>query len=538
MKAFEEFNRENRKNIIDQWAKSGHNIVGLENDPVINLLLSALSYQAYQIYRNINQSEEKLFRNFRDRTLPFHLTKPAPAFSILETSLKAGCAEKTLDENCSFEFVNSKKQRIMLAPLCTTKVISATVNMKEQVEPHVCKIALELLEPLESLTGLSFYVNSSEPVEINSIKIRNKELPLIKPSQFSELPFTEWFNNAHLFVNQNYYLFGTYDFWKEIFLTHTTQLYYIGKYGKEISTKGETSIELEVTFNTAVSNNDILKINCVPVVNVEKKEVTLDERNPVKDLSSETEEFLNFLYEKNTANDFENIILRQHSVERYNSEHLFEQIQEMLYRFNTDYYAFQSIKELSATDKLDTFKELMDDFKSIVNKAEEKMIDAHYYAVLKKNSNESKRLDLKYLATSGAAANGIKEYSKPLKSPVVIDNAKTSLIMDTKGGRNSIKDESQKEVIAKYYFQTKDRLVTPADISLFIKSFYFNEELLGNEIENITMNREKEEIRISVVLKSDSYLHESENIASLATLLQNKISLRSSGILPVRVNIS
>jgi hypothetical protein len=538
MKTFEEFNRENRRTIIDQWAKSGHNIAGLENDPVINLLLSALSYQAYQIYRSINQTEEKMFRNLRDRTLPYQLTKPIPAFSIIETALKPGCGEKLIDENCSFDFVNSKKQKISFSPILTTKLLSASVTMTEQLKDNVWKVVLTSKEPVESLSGLSFYLDTNEPVEIESITFRNKEFPLIKPSQYTELPFTEWFNNAHLLLSQNYFLFGTYDFWKEIFLTNSTKMYYIGQYGKEFATKGESTIELEVTFNIPVSNNKILKINCIPVVNVEKKEITLDDRNPVKELTAENEEFLNLLFEKNNENILENVFLRQHSVERYNSKQLFEQIQEMLYRFNTDYYAFQSIKELSATGKLDSLKELMDDFKGIVSKAEEKMIQDNYYAVLKKNNNETKRVDLKYLVTAGKAANGIKEYSKPTKSPMVVDNANTSLIIESKGGRNSVKDEAHKEDIAKYYFQTKDRLVTPADITIFIKTFYFNEDMLGKEIENITINPERERVKISILLKSDSYLREAENIEFIAAVLKNKISLRASGILPFEVKIS
>jgi hypothetical protein len=538
MKTFEEYNKENRKNIIDQWAKGGHNIAGLENDPVINLMLSALSFQAYQIYRNLNNYEEKICRELRDRTLPYLLTKPVPAFSVLEAKLKPGVEEKVIEENCAFEFANSKKQRIMLSPLLTTRVLGTTLTKSEQVNEKVWRAALELKEPLEFLTGLSFYIDSSEPVEIESIKFRNKELPLIKPTQFSELPFTQWFNNAHLLISQNYYLYGTYDFWKELFLVNNTKLYYIGQYGKEISTKGERNIEMEITFNIPFENSELLKINCVPVVNVEKKEITLDDRNPIKDLSTESEEFLNILFDKDAENDLKNYFVRQHGVERYTSDQLLEQLQEMLNHFNTDYYAFQSIKELSVTNKLDSLKEIMDDIKGIVVKAEEKMIDNHYYAIYKKSTPESKKVDLKYLVTTGAAANGIKEYTKPAKSPVFIDNAKTSLLVELKGGKDGVVDDTQKNVIAKYYFQTKDRLITPADISVFIKTYYYHEGILGNEIENITLKKENNCFNISILLKSESYLRELETIDTLAEILQNKITLRSSGILPFKVKIS
>jgi len=538
MKTFEEYNKEIRKTIIDQWAKTGRHVAGLENDPVINLMLSAMSFQAYHLQKNIDRFEEETVRELIDRTVPFHLIKPIPAFSLLEIGLKAGCKEKMMDETCGFDFINLKKQKISFTPLLNTKVINAKLTMVEQTKENVWEVELQAAEPIDSLSGVSIYIDTPEQIYIETIKYNNKELPLIKPSLYHEFPFTEWFSNAHLFLNQNYYLFGTYDYWKELFLTHSTKLYYIGKYGKEIMAKEETNMKLEVTFNSAVSSNDILKINCIPIVNVDKKEVTINERNPVKDLSTETDHFLNFLYDKDYEKDMENVLIRQHGVERYNATQLFEQMQEMLYRYYADYYAFQNIKELSATDKLDVLKEIMDDFRGIVNKAEEKITNDHFFAVLKKNKDEVSKVDLKYLTTCGAAGNEIKPFSKPVKTPLVCDTNKTSLLMETKGGRNGMKDDVQKEAIAKYYFQTKDRLVTPADITVFIKSFYFKEGILGNEIENIVMDKKTDFIQISIELKNDSYLRELENLDSLAETLQNKITLKSSGILPFVVNIS
>jgi len=122
MKTFEEYNKEIRKNIIDLWTKNGHNVSGIENDPVINLLLSAMSFQVYHLQNNINQSEEKTIRELLNRTLPYHLVKPVPAFSILETGLKPGCNEKMADDTCSFEFVNQKKQKFSFAVFARQKI--------------------------------------------------------------------------------------------------------------------------------------------------------------------------------------------------------------------------------------------------------------------------------------------------------------------------------------------------------------------------------------------------------------------------------
>ena len=538
MKTFEEYNKEIRKNIIDQWIKDGHSVKNMENDPVINLLLSALSYQAYHIHKNINQYEEKTIREFRDRIVPFHLIKPIPAFSIVEAKLKEGCDEKMVDETCSFEFTNSRKQKFTFMPLLNTKVMNVKLNIVNQLEENVWRVELQSATPIHNLSGLSFFIDTQENVEIESIRYYNDELPLIKPTQYHELPFTNCFNNAHLLLNQNYYLFGTYDYWQEIFLTNNTRLFYIGQSDKKTALNGQTNIELDITFNSPIHIDNNLKINCIPVVNVEKKEAVLDDRNPVKELTSETGEFLNLLYDNENEKDIKNILIRQHGVERYNSDQLFEQMQEILYRYNTDYYAFQNIRELKTTDKLENLQNIMDEIQGIVNKAEEKMPKNHYYAVLKKNNHETKQVELKYLTTTGASANGIKKEEKATKTPIYLDNNKTILLLDTKGGRNTIQDEAQKEDIAKYYFQTKDRLVTHSDITIFIKTFYYEDAKLDNEIENMSIIRENEYIGITINLKNDSPLKNHDKLESLAKTLQTKITLKSSGILPFRVSFS
>jgi hypothetical protein len=180
----------------------------------------------------------------------------------------------------------------------------------------------------------------------------------------------------------------------------------------------------------------------------------------------------------------------------------------------------------------------MEDIRDIVSNLDEKMSKDQYNAILTKTSKKKKKVDLKYLTTCGASGNGIRRDEKALKTSVSLDNSKTVLLLETKGGRNAIKDETQKEDIAKYYSQTKDRLVTPADIIVFIRTFYYDEKKLGNEIENIDIKSNKEIISIFIRLKNDSYLKKIEKTEILEEALQNEITLRSSGILPFQVEIS
>jgi hypothetical protein len=536
MKTLEEYHKEVKQNAIAYWTKGDYTAFkNMEKDPVVNLMLSALSYQAFHLQRRIKQYEEKTLKDFRDRIIPFHLIKPTPAFSIVEAKMLKTFDKAVINEDSIFEFKKYK-----FSPLLETHIINAELKIVSQHEKSVW-VELESVNPIKDLYGMSIYIDTNDIIDIASIKCGDYKLPLIKPSQYNELPFTKMFNNAHLFQDQNYYLYGSYDYWQELFLTNTSNLFYIGQYDiKDIFLSETENIQLEIVFNSPVDVNDI-KINCIPVVNVEQKEAVLNEKNPVQELSSDGE-FLNLLYDNESGKNADSFLIRQHGIERYNPKQLLEQIQEMVYHYVADYYAFQSIDELKNGDKIRKMQEVLDEMSDIAANFEEDSQKEHYYAVLKKHKDGNEKVDLKYLVTYGKAANGIRKSEKAIKAPNCIERNKTVLLLDTKSGRNSIKDENRKENIAKYYFLTKDRLVTATDIRLFIKTFYYTEndeaKLLDSDIENIGIERKNGYIEITITLLEDSELKNTDKAQSLAATLQKNIELRSSNTIPFIVRIS
>ena len=583
MKTFEKYHQENKEKVIDFWKKSeSHVMKGLEKDPVTGLLLSALSYYSFLIQNDVEKLKEKTIDELLERTIPYQLIKPIPAFSIVETKPLQAVAETTTEGE--FKFKNWK-----FYPLLKTKLINAELRISHR-GGNTWTVELHIANPVEnlSLAGMSFFINDTEPVNIESIRYGNFNLPIIRPSQYDELPFAQWFNNAHLFQKQNYYLYGTYDYWQEIFLTNTSHLFHIGPYdSKKVSMSGKTRIELEVTLNSYIDLEDKLKINCIPLVNIEKKEVTLNENNPVHDLSGDTGEFLNLLVDPanmDVDEYMDSFMIRQYGVERYNPKQLLAQMQEILDKYNSDYYAFQSINELKNSDKLKTLQEVVKGINGVINDFENKRYHANllleqilqisnkihdiahendltqnqtieqmqrliseissdvvdrfeneavkgrYYAILKKNEAEYPNVHLEYLTTSGVAANGIKKGEKATKVPNYIDRNKTALLTDTRNGRNSIRDDSQKEDIAKYYFLTKDRIITATDIRTFLYK-----EIGSSNVEAIKIRKDKENncIRIDIQLTADSDV---ESIYAQKETLQQKMELRAFNLLPYKIH--
>jgi len=534
---FESFNKQNIKKAVEHWQNNHHDAFnGIENDPVVNLLLTALSHQAFQIEKNIENYEENTVRNLRDRIIPHQLIKPVPAFSIVETQINNASEdnfEKIIDETCSFEFEKNKK-KFTFFPLLTTKIISAECE-KTSCYANSITINLTSQQNIQNLSGLSLFFDCQKSVEIESIAIvggnSNYELPLIKPNQYNELPFTKMFNNQHWFMKENHNLFGTYDFWQEIFVTNTTNLYYIDNYNsKDLPVENPQNIELKIIFKENVEDIDV-KINCIPIIQVEKKDVCLSEAVPIKEFETETGEFLNLLTpedENNPEKYTNSFFVRQFGVERYNPKILINQLQEIADRYTSDYYAFQNIESLKFGNKLDDLKESITNILSVLDKnSEENNWNKEgkkncYYAVLRKDINE-KKLYINYLITSGENANGIKKGELATKTSQFLNKQKTKLLYETKSGKNSIKDETEKENIVKYYLLTGDKLVTAADIRAFCR------KELGECIEgNINLRKEKDCILIEIKLNEN-------NPKIDANSLTKKIELRSTGAVSYKV---
>ena len=534
MNTFADYNRKVIEAAVKYWQNDAHeSFKGMENDPVVNLLLTVLSYQGFLIEKNIENYEENIIRKMRDRIIPHHLIKPVPAFAIVETQISDATEdnfEQVIDESYSFEFEKNKKKQ-MFFPLFRTKIINAECEEVSRSENSIT-IRLRSQQNIRDLSGVSFYVDCPQYVEIEDIQLNGNSFPLLKPNQYNELPFTKMFNNSHWFKKGNQPLFGTYDYWQEIFIANNTNLYHIGDYhSRKFSIEDGRDIELELFFKEEVNDSMEIKINCVPIVQVEKKEICLNETEPIKEIESVNGEFLNLLATENDDNT-NSFLIRQFGTERYNPKMLLQQLQEISDRYISDYYAFQNIDGLKSGNRLNELKESVDNLLNLLEKNAEdnnwnkEQKKNNYYALLKKRNNNN--LYINYLITAGETANGIRKGETATKVTSPLDKQKTKLLCDTMGGRNSITNELQKEDIAKYYLQTKDRVVTLADIRAFCYK-----EIGSDKVEKIDMDKQGNTLNINILLNKNSKL-ENSNIESV---LQRKLSLHTNDNVEFHVTI-
>ena len=128
--SFEQHYRQLIKKAVEHWEEKG-DLSEIERDPVVRLLFSALAFQSHSISRDIAVFQEQVVTEFRNKLIPYHIIKPFPAYSIIQTKIKENkdslepMTSFVVDEKCVFEFGKIVSK---FTPLLKTKIINAEIS--------------------------------------------------------------------------------------------------------------------------------------------------------------------------------------------------------------------------------------------------------------------------------------------------------------------------------------------------------------------------------------------------------------------------
>ena len=533
--------KEIMRQAIEMWEEK-YELEDIEKDPIVKLLLSALAYQSHSVLQEMDTFKEDTINEFRNKLIPYYLIKPFPAYSIIQTNIKANLKDKIaplttflVDEKSIFEF---GKKKYPFAPLFITKIIQATVSNQEVNEQaNAIELTLACNEVIEDFTGLSFYLEGIGVNEDVEILIDNKQLPVIKPYEYENLPFTDYFQSHLLLSEDNQLQLGRYDYWQELYLKHQIQFFYIDSYNPDKIINRNLSPVFTIRFKNLLKQEYLhdcsVKINCFPVVNVQQNTEYLTDDEPIKKLSSDNCTFLNLLIDKNLDAHIDDYIIRHYGIERYSHKELLFQLNDLFNRFISDYYAFKDVKELKKGEKLENIYKT---FREILPIIKQDRDDVHpcVYAILKlgdKLTRPTESVKVNFLTTNCELANGISKGEKPATISEFLDKEKTVLLQDTAGGRNEERNEANINHLARYNLLTKDKLVTASDL----KAFCYRE--LKDKIRTVSIQNTGEQITIQITLKDDFFPEQQEK-AFYESLIQQQINARSLLCLPVQVTIT
>lgn len=545
---------------INIWRQSDDNdkLEGLENDPVLRLMITALAYQTNESISDVEMMKTEVLEEFAQLLTPYEVGHAVPATAVIETLPQDSLTEIDVDDQSSFLLSGTN---FTFMPLLKTRVLNAKVNSVLRIDGRRWKVGLSFNSPVRDLSGFAFAVNSPNFQDL-TVSLKSMQLPLIKPWNYSELPLSDNFGLDTIIYNRS----QTYEASStclDLFARQNIRYFVIQPFtlSQEL-TSGMESVDLTFEFSGItdkfVFNAKNLSLNPVILVNAQKHQTTLSGQTPIvrvagfdKNESSPNQQFLHAVRPSEEQIYGNSLIeVRKVAADRFNQGRLVRLLNSVIARFYSDYYAFQNLQGISGDKTIQSLQEILTRLMDAAKKDQFRQIPGVYFLLRNSNLIQSGKgsVDVSYLTTAGAAVNASLNADSLFTVPVGLAASQTHQIAAPVLGRDEITEEGALASLSRYYIATCDRIVTPADIKLFC----YNELLtrygiVRNMVKQLSVNRRIQkdrhscgyEIVVDIVLADNPFVKRSfaEKIPQVEILMQKMIEVRSTNIYPVTVTI-
>lgn len=531
------------------------NFEGLENDPVVSLLMTALAYQEYTADNELSRLKDEVLEDFSRMLIPYELCHAKPASVLVQTNTEENVNMVSLHAHTTFSLSESKYN---FMPLLETTVYNAKVDSIVRLDARRWKVSIDFKEEISSLEGFSFLVNNNSFKDLN-ISIAGKRISLVKPWHYANLPLSACFSIDSMLYNETL-AFDATTTWFDLFAEQNKRMFVVEKYASDnIFACPVDKIDLVFEFmgmsDDFVFDKSQLIINTVLLVNTSERSATISVNNPIVRIADEDEnasEKLLHLMRPSAEQMYKNIsfTLRRSAIERFNSDNLLKLLHCLIDKYSTDYYAFMQI------DRYKNGLEVSRLYQWLVNLAkylEESPIEmsSGVYLLLKKgkeNIAEDESLTLNYLTTQGAAVNQYLSVRSVFNVPVGLSGQDTIVVAEPVLGVDEAVGTNIQNSMLRYYMVTNNRLVTPADIKMFcynelLRRYNIDSSIIRNIIvKNVIYSEIGHcgfETKVEILMIDDVFVKRSlaGKINEVELILQKMIEVRSSFVYPVQVNI-
>ncbi len=531
------------------------NFEGLENDPVVSLLMTALAYQEYTADNELSRLKDEVLEDFSRMLIPYELCHAKPASVLVQTNTEENVNMVSLHADTTFSLSDNKYN---FMPLLETTVYNAKVDSIVRLDARRWKVSIDFKEEISSLEGFSFLVNNNSFKDLN-ISIAGKRISLVKPWHYANLPLSACFSIDSMLYNETL-AFDATTTWFDLFAEQNKRMFVVEKYASDnIFACPVDKIDLVFEFmgmsDDFVFDKSQLIINTVLLVNTSERSATISVNNPIVRIADEDEnasEKLLHLMRPSAEQMYKNIsfTLRRSAIERFNSDNLLKLLHCIIDKYSTDYYAFMQI------DRYKNGLEVSRLYQWLVNLAkylEESPIEmsSGVYLLLKKgkeNIAEDESLTLNYLTTQGAAVNQYLSVRSVFNVPVGLSGQGTTVVAEPVLGVDAAVGTNIQNSMLRYYMVTNNRLVTPADIKIFcynelLRRYNIDSSIIRNIIvKNVIYSEIGHcgfETKVEILMIDDVFVKRSlaGKINEVELILQKMIEVRSSFVYPVQVNI-
>ena len=545
---------------INIWRQSDDNdkLEGLENDPVLRLMITAIAYQTNESISDLEMMKTEVLEEFAQLLTPYEVGHAVPATAVIETLPQDSLTEMDVDDQSSFLLSGTN---FAFMPLLKTRILNAKVNSVVRIDGRRWKVGLSFNSPVRDLSGFAFAVNSPNYQDL-TVSIKGMQLPLIKPWNYSELPLSDSFGLDTIIYNRS----QTYEASTtclDLFARQNIRIFVIQPFTPSPAlASGVESVDLIFEFSgitdNFVFNAKNLSLNPVILVNAQKHQTTLSGQTPIARVagfdnneSSANQQFLHAVRPSEEQIYGNSLVeVRKVAADRFNQGRLVRLLNSVIARFYSDYYAFQNLQGISGDKTVQSLQEILTRLMEAAKKDQFRQIPGVYLLLRNSNLIQSGKgsVDVSYLTTAGAAVNASLNADSTFTVPAGLAAVETHQIAAPVLGRDEITEESAMASLSRYYIATCDRIVTPADIKLFC----YNELLtrygiVRDMVKQLSVNRRIQkdrhscgyEIVVDIVLADNPFVKRSfaEKVPQVEMLMQKMIEVRSTNIYPVTVTI-
>lgn len=531
------------------WRKSVQNdfLEGIEEDPVFSLLMLATAYQENRFDSELEHLKTEVLEEYVQTLLPYGMRHAIPATAVVETALQEDVAQLKVDADLLFSLEDTG---ITFMPLLKTRAVNLSLSSVVRVDGKRWKVTLKSNHPVTDLSGFSFAIKGASFHSV-TVSLKGKQLPLIKPWQYADLPLNEYFSVDSMLYNRQQ-VFNASSMAFDLFARQNVRMYCV-RPCKLVDYVKEETRQLELVFEFSGISDDFifgkqqLALNTVLLVNARLDSTTLSSQNPVYRV--ENGQLLHLIRpQEEEMFRGAQVYVRKVAADRFNVYGLLRLLRYLIDKYDTDYYAFQHIQGWKGDAVM---AGLRNSWQYIWEKAKDVgSVQPGVYLMLQQRQGANKEdisLKTSFLTTDGSKVNESLNINTAFGTAYGFDNAQIRQIAPPLGGCDEVGENDAVENLTRYYVTTQDRIVTPADIKMFCINELSTRYGIGkNLVNDIRIDRRLRrtphccyEIVVDIHLADNPFVSRSfaSRIPQVEVLLCKMIEVRSANVYPVQINI-
>jgi len=536
------------------WQSGVHsdNLEGLENDPVFQMLMTAMAYQFNEIDSNLESIKQQVMSDFAEILMPYNFDGAIPSSFVMQCQPAEGVADITLTGDSVFM---GRGSNIPFIPLLQTRVLNASVDKIVRLDGRRWKVSILFPESVTSLVGFAFTINDLIFRDV-VVSLNDMPIHLIKPWDQHDLPLTEPFDFFTRLYNQTP-VFNAVSLCMDILARQDVCLLCVGEQASSLSFPEETHC-LDFVFEFFGISEDFvldkskLHLNTNILVNAQVNTASLSKNSPVARISGvEGQKFLKLLSPpKDQVPNQYRVSVRRVMAERFNLGSLIRLLDCLISKYHSDFYAFQLLRQHEGEAAMNNLLMLMKRLREQAASNSSEVTGGLFLFLSSEDEkvvNIAESFDVRYLTTNGTINESVVADDAKFSTPVGIDMSTFRIIAKPVIGSDGNLKSENKEMMVSYYVSTSDRIVTPADIRIFCMATLANMLSLSSDMfRYVTISHKlSQESSVGYVIEVDICLVNSvvirktigERIPRLECLLENLLRVRSINIYPFKVII-